>query len=78
MTMECIAKGKRDDCFSCPVALAMIAAGLPRPSVDNETASWRPPFSIRECRPLPDTAIAFISSFDKGEPVSPFSFDLDV
>lgn len=76
VTAEDIAKGVKEDCGACPVALALRRAGLGRAMVDGTSISWS--FGVSgggdvEC---PCHVAEFIESFDEGDDVEPFSFQL--
>jgi hypothetical protein len=58
--------------FSCPIALAATDASGKAAQVDGSTVS----FNIIDNRKLPEEAQAFVSAFDLGETVEPFSFEL--
>ena len=74
---EHIDKGKMNECERCPIALAIMSvtgcwAHVRHYAVDLDTdhgTMW--------CL-LPKEAIRFIKKFDKGLPVDPFSFDIDI
>ncbi len=73
VTQEHIDNGVRDNCFECPVALAILTTTTE--VVDVE----RSHIAIGErCYPMPETARRFVAAFDLGEPVEPFSFSLEV
>jgi hypothetical protein len=81
VTAEHIAKGERDSCRFCPVARA-ISEALPDielVAVDSAYASFGHPDAWPRCREiaLPDPATRFIEAFDAGDPVKPFTFELD-
>ena len=75
-----IAKGKRQDCERCPIALAILDA---IPGIDGiavgpdeiaiSSGELRLPFSA------PDEVLNFVWAFDQdgADAVAPFSFDLD-
>lgn len=75
VTQEDIDAGSPNRCRSCPVARAVHrATGKPHIVVTrNEIllSGWGR-------FPLPAIAAEFISEFDAGRPVSPFSFTLDL
>ena len=83
VTAEDIAKGKREDCESCPIACALLrAAGTPRAFIDgNEMAAgdWDGVFPLVEQRvPVPPDAAGFIADFDDGRLVKPFTFTVEL
>jgi hypothetical protein len=76
-----IAKGQRDSCRRCPVALA-INETFP----DTELVAVDSAYVTMGRGPLrggwielelPDAATRFIEAFDCHDPVEPFTFDLD-
>lgn len=79
VTAQHIAKGGRDSYRRCPVARAVSEAlpGVELVAVDSARVSlgfgWP---QYREID-LPDAATRFIEAFDLGDPVEPFSFELD-
>jgi len=78
---EHIDKGIREKCGSCPIALAInehlvdgVISNVRYSRVDlvkNEV------YLVEELR-LPPEASRFIRSFDNGEQVQPFSFELEI
>jgi hypothetical protein len=75
VTQDHIEKGKTRGCFDCPIALAMIDAGLRHPFVMNTIVST----ASSSCdMDLPQEAVEFIAGFDTGGFVKPFSFELDL
>ena len=80
VTAADIAAGRPSDACSCPVALAVQrATGDPTVDVCGVVAagSLRAHFGLRGVD-LPLAAVNFVSAFDRGDPVTPFEFDLDV
>lgn len=84
VTQNDIKRGKRMNCFQCPVSRATRRA-LKRNKVDTdlvssaplyimatEVSSFRSEFKAR----TPDIVVSFMAEFDNGEPVYPFSFKL--
>jgi hypothetical protein len=73
VTQEDINVGMPNRCYRCPVALALTRAF-------NETAEvlYGSAYIVdsRQYLKLPIEVSCFISSFDKGEPVKPFSFEV--
>jgi hypothetical protein len=75
VTQEDIERGVKQECWDCPIALALFRTTGKEWSVA--------PSSCRELGTLTDyifpaEATEFIRSFDLGYPVSPFSFKLEV
>lgn len=72
VTQDHISRGKKDDCFQCPVALALrerigisaVYGAYFRKSWDGSAIG------------LPKTATNFIYDFDAGEPVEPIEFEI--
>lgn len=77
VTQEHINDGNKCSSILCPIALAITKAMENRWSVGSTTAG---PLNNRmdDEVTLPGIVTAFIRLFDKGEPVVPFSFELDV
>jgi len=75
VTTEDIENGMKESCFHCPVARACGRAGIVKPAV-RKYAVWHG--SDRTRTELPASAQQFIEDFDNGEPVVPFSFDLEL
>ena len=83
VTQEDIAEGKRQDKYSCPVALALHRAGFPACSVYTEFASVIDADGYWTDYQMPEAAADFVGNFDRythGEDTSgviyPFSFEL--
>lgn len=72
VTAEHIANGRRGDCRSCPVALALRDAGVQGASVGLYFLMW----DNKQAVPHPLAVAAFIDRFDRRQPVAPFSFTL--
>ena len=76
VTSEHIATGKPRTPWSCPIALAIAALGIPSPSI-GETC-WRPDAhntNLLDEIPLPKSAQRFITRFDAEDPtIQPFRF----
>jgi hypothetical protein len=76
-----IAKGERDSCRFCPVARAISEAlpGIELVAVDSAHVTFGHPAGWYGWRQidLPDSATRFIEAFDLGDPVEPFTFELD-
>lgn len=73
VTQKDINEGKAFQSHQCPVALA-ISRKMRIFGVDREIVF----IDYFEPTPLPDIACKFISDFDEGKPVQPFSFVLTV
>ena len=78
VTAEHIARGEREDCEGCPVALAIQEAfpDLSYSIVGPEEITMGP-LEAEISLPTPREAVFFILAFDNGEPVRPFAFELD-
>ena len=72
-----IRKGDPQDDGSCPIALALIDKGYCSPSVGSETTFYTDG-DKRYTSNLPRSARRFVSSFDAGRKVKPFSFFLNI
>jgi hypothetical protein len=81
VTAEHIAKGEHDSCRFCPVALAMKEAFPDAELVAVDSAHVTMGGGPRRGGwielDLPDAATRFIEAFDVGDPVQPFTFELD-
>ncbi len=75
VTKNDIAKGKRREATSCPIALALHRAGFQEAEVGF--LYWFPDSSWRGIK-LSEAAIRFIRAFDDKEAVKPFNFRLKV
>jgi hypothetical protein len=74
VTQEHIDKGCKWSCARCPVALAMLAAGLKDISVGGYFIRW---WDDRICEMrTPSKVDRFMRNFDTGRKVSPFTFEL--
>jgi hypothetical protein len=80
VTAEDIANGVRNDAERCAVARACERAGFRGVEVDLGKLSFYDDGDedLVASATLPDDVWARIEAFDKGEPVEPFAFDLDV
>jgi hypothetical protein len=83
VTQEDIERGQRHECDLCPIALALLRA-IPGANVEVVPSKvWilpagkREPFGWELAR-LPDEAQSFMTKFDLGWAVEPFTFDLEV
>lgn len=78
VTQEMIERGFKRDCRMCPVALAVVEAGGVNPIVGQQSIQWMPNRTAVYVRAsTPEPVVQFIRSFDKGEQVSPFEFELE-
>jgi hypothetical protein len=76
-----IERGARSDANECPIAWAMVDAGLEEPYVGINVATWGRlnwEGGRRKRARLPRAAQLFIGAFDRDEEVEPFEFDLEV
>lgn len=71
VTKEDIKKGKPKEARLCPIARACKRAGLKDAAVRYTRIE-----NGRQCFPISKTTSRFISDFDLGKPVKPFSFYL--
>lgn len=87
VTAEDIAKGVPQECNSCPVAIAVGRAcpAAVKVGVDGATidiyAAWDVESDAKSeyvVARTPREVNEFIKRFDNGDPVGPFSFDLEV
>jgi hypothetical protein len=80
VTAEHIAAGQRGDCAFCPVALAVTGA-FPRVAYlrvyVHEVVIRGAPETVMAGVTMPLVAQRFIRDFDAGQPVEPFTFELD-
>jgi len=83
VTAEDIAAGVREDCFACPIASALLrATGAKRAFVDGGAVAvgdWEgffPPSRMEV--PITKEVSSFVHTFDVGDSVEPFSFDLEL
>lgn len=79
VTKEDIAAGVREDCYACPIALAL-ARTFPGTRWDVEDGTWllERNANVRYAADDPEVVDAFIELFDiNGDPL-PFSFDIHV
>lgn len=75
VTQDHINRGWRFASASCPIALAMLDAGLTGASAGVSNLFWGYP---RKMVTLPTEVKAWILAFDRKQHVEPFEFDLDV
>lgn len=82
VTEEDIRAGKAGACEECPIALAMGRAGFRNVQVagfeETDTVFWILPDGTEVQADAPLSVRQFVSEFDRGLEVSPFSFNLDV
>ena len=73
VTQDHIIHGRRSDCTACPVALALEDV-VPGPWYVN--ALWL--YNTRKWEiKTPKNVEEFMLAFDSGQPVQPFSFEID-
>lgn len=79
VTAEHILIGDRQDCESCPVALAIAQAfpDLTYVSVDTDIISVQAVEGGRTYLDVPCEVVDFVLDFDAGCDVEPFTFELD-
>lgn len=73
VTADHIARGLHDNCYSCPIALAVIDAGGSGVMVELQRVS-----TVHSRFDLPPEAQEWVSRFDDHKPVQPFSFEADL
>jgi hypothetical protein len=73
VTQQDIAMGEPKKCGRCPIALA-IKRVVSGPVLVFDESVW----ANGGQADLPTTAKDFVTAFDFGNPVHPFSFDLDI
>lgn len=73
VTQQDIDKGEQGEAKHCPIARALKRATGEQCLVASKICF----IGDREDIPLPENAQSFVSDFDCGFPVKPFSFDLD-
>ncbi len=80
VTQAHINAGVRQECRTCPIALALRGAIAHAPEVQVMSGSFVAFGSHggAEIHRLPEAAQDFITAFDAGQPVQPFSFELDI
>lgn len=74
VTQEHVDRGARQDCWECPIALALADA-------TGRTWTVRPDF-LEDRRDgkrygVSEDVFEFMGDFDSGDPVEPFSFELE-
>ncbi len=75
ITIADIELGDRGVCGTCPVARSMTRSGLVDPQVYRERVWWTQndwPVSFV----VPDAVRRFVQNFDRGEPVSPLTWEI--
>lgn len=82
VTQERIDRGKRQHACVCPVALALI------PHMPKGTTFYVREYGLEVCEHVfdankwqvnfPREVVEFITAFDRGDPVSPFAFELPI
>lgn len=77
VTQDDINNGDRDDTQSCPIALALLKAGFTEPRVDGCDICYTEGDKVKSVM-SPSVVRDFVKSFDRGLPVKPFSFELDL
>lgn len=78
VTQEDISHGIAKDCEECPIAHALERALGCRSYVERDSFFYRKDGRFTANLPLPEIASAFIAAFDAGQPVEPFSFEVEV
>jgi hypothetical protein len=75
VTQQNINDGRKHNCTSCPIALAIYQA-----TGEEAAVSCFRTYLGEDCAgiALPSSAALFIERFDAGKSVSPFSFDLPI
>lgn len=73
VTQEDINSGMREEPCLCPIALACLRAGIVAPLVGMEELSCVAGLGV-----MPKEAGTFVANFDEGEPVEPFSFEIEI
>lgn len=69
--------GNKNNCYSCPIALALKPL-FPTFAEVGTTVAWFIEQNEYRKVALPEEVRSFISDFDAGKPVKPFSFELEV
>jgi hypothetical protein len=77
VTQEDIEKGERRHACRCPIARAISRAASSQATVGQSVAGYSAWIGDTKVL-LPACAAVFAHSFDAGDVVSPFSFDLEV
>jgi hypothetical protein len=75
VTQELIDNGQKIDAACCPVALALKKEVDPKASCGDTSCYLGKRYGRHE---LPQAVITFVKAFDKGLPVEPFEFEIDL
>jgi hypothetical protein len=75
VTWDDIEHGRQGSSMSCPIARAVGTALNDRVSVGRDRLSTMRTYKVAY---LPPEARTFISEFDAGRPVSPFTFEIEL
>lgn len=79
VTADDILNGVREDALACPVALAaMRATGCGHVMTDGDVLRIDESGGETMEGNLPDSVAEFVSRFDRGDPVLPFSFGVEL
>jgi hypothetical protein len=83
VTQDDIDQGRPRDCYNCPVARSVVRTLGLGPAADEWTVgSWVIAGWLRDRQvvsvPAPIRVCRFIDEFDRGQPVEPFSFELEL
>jgi hypothetical protein len=78
VTKNDIQKGTRRDKDQCPIGLALSRRGYDEVTVDKRAVALERKGKYVRALPLPPEAQVFITRFDNGERVEPFTFELDL
>ena len=70
-----IVKGQVMQASACPIALAMMDAGLESPHAGPNSVSWTH-HGNRFRRKAPQAVESFVKAFDRGQAVAPFEFEI--
>ncbi len=76
ITEDHLSEGEPRKCATCPVAMAMRAAGCTFPLVRYKQISWGP-CDRRSCVATPEIIERFLRKIDGGQDVEPSTFDLE-
>lgn len=77
----CIRAGVRESCENCPVALGLVphvADGVTVSVGEDKIVFYEQFVERSHCLVTPSAVVQFIEDFDNKEPVSPFSFEMNV
>ena len=79
VTQEYINKGQPDNDFHCPVRYAMLSHGFTVTSVRSAYIYFgRPDATSGNKIATPQKVKQWLEAFDEGNPVSPFTFEIDL